>query len=428
MEDLKTAAIKVLRSNDLGNCTKPAPRLYPHQWNWDSAFIAIGLSHLDEIRAQAELKTLIQAQWSNGMIPHIVFNPTADDYRPGPDYWGRDLTLAPGELRTSGITQPPILAFAALEVFNHSCDEQKSIQFLREIYPALVHYSTFLLRERDPDGQGLSFICHPWESGMDNASNWDQALHQFDLDFKPRFMRRDNQHIPDVQRPSDKEYMRYSYLVQRYAMESWDWSRIHDLRLFAVQSVLFNSLHLRSLEALISIAEIIDEDPHPISDMYRRLSASIESRLWNKETGRYQDFDLVSDCYIGSDNISKYIPLFTGYPDHNRAVTMISDLLSSGSWPETGWGVCSESLQSTNYDPVLYWRGPVWINMNWMIIRGLEIYGAVDLASRLAGETLELVEQNGFYEYFNPETGEGLGSDSFSWTAALVIDLIESGY
>jgi hypothetical protein len=44
--DLWTAAAAVLRANDVGGWTKPAPRLYPHQWSWDSAFIAIGLAHL----------------------------------------------------------------------------------------------------------------------------------------------------------------------------------------------------------------------------------------------------------------------------------------------------------------------------------------------------------------------------------------------
>jgi len=37
----------LLRKNDAGSFTKPGPRQYPHQWNWDSALIALGLSHFD---------------------------------------------------------------------------------------------------------------------------------------------------------------------------------------------------------------------------------------------------------------------------------------------------------------------------------------------------------------------------------------------
>ena len=43
----------VLQSNWIGHATKPAPRLYPHQWSWDSAFIAMGYAHYDQERAIA---------------------------------------------------------------------------------------------------------------------------------------------------------------------------------------------------------------------------------------------------------------------------------------------------------------------------------------------------------------------------------------
>jgi hypothetical protein len=41
-----------------------------------------------------------------------------------------------------------------------------------------------------------------------------------------------------------------------------------------------------------------------------------------------------------------------------------------------------------------------------------------------AARTLDLVRRGGFFEYFHPDTGEGLGSASFSWTAALVLDFL----
>jgi hypothetical protein len=43
---LAARARQVLRQNDMGDWTRAAPNLYPHQWSWDSAFIAIGLAHL----------------------------------------------------------------------------------------------------------------------------------------------------------------------------------------------------------------------------------------------------------------------------------------------------------------------------------------------------------------------------------------------
>src|SRR5436190_17754134 len=79
MQGLRTEALAVLRNNDAGDSTKPAPRLYPHQWSWDSAFISIGLAHVDLDRALRELESLFAAQWSDGRVPHIVFNPTVMD-------------------------------------------------------------------------------------------------------------------------------------------------------------------------------------------------------------------------------------------------------------------------------------------------------------------------------------------------------------
>jgi glycogen debranching enzyme len=63
--------------------------------------------------------------------------------------------------------------------------------------------------------------------------------------------------------------------------------------------------------------------------------------------------------------------------------------------------------------------------MNWMIIDGLERYGFKDYAEALRDSTIEMVEKAGFAEYFDPITGEPLGADGFSWTAALTIDLMK---
>jgi hypothetical protein len=53
-EELVAQAGRILRRNDMGGWTRAAPWLYPHQWSWDSAFIAIGLAHLDTLRSPVE--------------------------------------------------------------------------------------------------------------------------------------------------------------------------------------------------------------------------------------------------------------------------------------------------------------------------------------------------------------------------------------
>lgn len=70
-------AKKILDENWTGSYTKPSPSLYPHQWNWDSGFIAIGYSHYNQKRAEMELLSLFNAQWPNGMLPKssLTLNP-----------------------------------------------------------------------------------------------------------------------------------------------------------------------------------------------------------------------------------------------------------------------------------------------------------------------------------------------------------------
>src|SRR5512143_102482 len=85
--ELISRARCVLRLNDMGEFTKPSPRQYPHQWNWDSAFIALGLAQFDLPRAFDEVRSLLAAQWRDGMVPHIIYPEGASDYFPPPEFW-----------------------------------------------------------------------------------------------------------------------------------------------------------------------------------------------------------------------------------------------------------------------------------------------------------------------------------------------------
>ncbi len=60
---LNEQAIEVLRKNDRGGFTIPTARLYPYQWNWDSAFVALGFATFDRARAWRELGLLVEGRW-----------------------------------------------------------------------------------------------------------------------------------------------------------------------------------------------------------------------------------------------------------------------------------------------------------------------------------------------------------------------------
>ena len=111
-EALIEQARAVLAGNDMGAFVRPGRDLYPHQWNWDSALIAIGLARVDPARARAEVRSLLRGQWRDGMVPHIVFHVPNPDYSPGPELWGSAACEGAPDVATSGITQPPVLATA----------------------------------------------------------------------------------------------------------------------------------------------------------------------------------------------------------------------------------------------------------------------------------------------------------------------------
>jgi Mannosylglycerate hydrolase MGH1-like glycoside hydrolase domain len=198
---VKREAARVLFDNWTGHSSVPSHSLYPHQWSWDSAFIAIGLRHLSPRRAQIELESLLGAQWADGRIPHISFSPSVprDAYFPGPDFW-QAITRKGQE--TSGIVQPPVHALAAW--LTHIADESESVRrgFLARVYPKLTEWHRYLRECRDLGGRGLVSVVHPWESGMDNSPAWDEPLARVEPAPLSSFTRRDTKHASDDDRPT----------------------------------------------------------------------------------------------------------------------------------------------------------------------------------------------------------------------------------
>ena len=224
-EDLVAQAASILRRNDTGDWTRAAPSLYPHQWSWDSAFIAVGLAHLDTRRAAQELRTLFAHQWKTGKVPHIVFNPKAPphSYYPGADHWAcaaASPDAPPAPPYTSCLCQPPVHAIAALRTWEaaggeHEKARTEAINFLREIYPRLLAWHRYLVTFRDPEHSGLVTIYHPWASGTDNSPRWDDALAAVEVGEMSTYPRYDLQNVDDPsERPASADYDRYLWLVK----------------------------------------------------------------------------------------------------------------------------------------------------------------------------------------------------------------------
>lgn len=434
-KQLLAAAEEVLKQNDRGSYTMPAPDLYPHQWLWDSCFAAIGLRNLDVDRAKLEITSLLRGQWHNGMLPNIIFR-SENKYRTDRAAWNSRLNPnSPDDVSTSGITQPPMLAEAIVQIgAKLKTAERRS--WYKMTWPALLAYHQWLYEDRDPHSEGLAVLIHPWEVGLDNTPPWTTELREHLLPGWIRALktlhllglitlfRRDTRHVPLDERYTTLEILALYDAQRRLRRKRYDTDKILDHSLFTIEDLNFNCILIRANQHLQDIAkEIREEVPEGLLLSMKKTVKALEN-LWDPYAGQYFSRDFVTHNLIKEDSIAAFLPLYAGCISHERAKQIVS-LLENEQLYGTAYPVPSVPVSSPWFHAKRYWQGPAWVNTNWLIIDGLRRYGFDDHADALAETTLEMVAQSGFAEYFDPLTGEAAGADNFTWTAALVVDLIK---
>lgn len=429
---LRDQAARVLDQNRLSGWTRAAPRLYPHQWSWDSAFIAIGLVHIDPERAMEELRSLFRGQWRNGMLPHIVFNPDIpdqDDF-PSAGRWncGEVAPDSPVGVRTSGIAQPPVHAIAAQRAVQAASPERRA-DYAREVFGPLFEWHRYLLSVRDPEGSGLVTIVHPWES-LDNSPRWDDALKavEVDLDRLAPYIRSDLADAADTsQRPTKAEYDRYLWLIDRLIDVGYRVDEGYSSLPFRVKDVFFSAILVAANEALLRIAPLADatiEQLEIIESWVDRGRRGL-ARQWNDNRTMCCDHDLVAARDVCIRTIASYAPLIAGGVTAERREALLSSWNSTDmlGHPDLRWKLPpSTSPSEPAFDSRACWRGPVWPVMSWLFWWALDRAGAQEDADRLKAEGMRQIQEIGCAEYAEPFTGEPLGSMNQSWTAAVMLD------
>jgi len=138
------------------------------------------------------------------------------------------------------------------------------------------------------------------------------------------------------------------------------------------------------------------------------------------------NYDLISKDWIRKRTISSLIPIYTGVIPEDQ-IDLFVKWLRHARW--CGEGRCHTPAiprTETYFSHLTYGLGPVWVSTNWMIWLGLLKYGYRETAEQIRQGILKLIANHGFRVYYDPITGEGKGRKSFSWTAALVIDMIKN--
>ena len=398
----------------------PAHGIYPHQWLWDSCFHVIVMSRFDAELAKAELKTLLAGARPDGMVPQVI----SWAYLNRSSLLGRLQRWLYDNSHFAHLTQPPVLAMALEEVFRHSED----LEFLREALPATKRHYDYLASERDPDQDGLLSIIMPIESGMDHSPVFDLAL--------------------GLTGPTALHHQLASLrLTVDCFRAGWDTRRILAAGGFSVEELGFNTFYALGLRALARLCEAAGDQAatHYGAAAERTEKAMVEC-CYDEESRLFYSLSTAKDEPLHAPTVASLLPLALPSVPTSIADGMVErHLLDERSfWPE--YPVPSVSIAHPEFaadsDPLkqkggpatwvsnqlrkhhLIWRGPTWVNTNWLVARGLRLRGYVEVADSLAAKTAAMVAKAGFWEYYNPFTGKGQGAEHFGWST-LVVDMLD---
>ncbi|HET9177272.1 MAG TPA: trehalase family glycosidase [Terriglobia bacterium] len=186
-----------------------------------------------------------------------------------------------------------------------------------------------------------------------------------------------------------------------------------------LQCYIYREYHAMSLLA----AKLGDEkDAKEYSTKADALRAKIRDDMWSDTEGMFLNIDARTGKQIHIKTWTNFVPLWAGIATSGQARVMIEKHILN---PQEFWapyGIRTLSPDEPLYDPDHgYWRGPVWIISNYLIMHGLMNYGYQKQAMQLAAKTQRLLVQDlektgGMNECYNPNQGTPVAGGNFvSW-------------
>jgi alpha,alpha-trehalase len=213
-------------------------------------------------------------------------------------------------------------------------------------------------------------------------------------------------------------------LVAQANALGWDGARIARESDFRVCDLGIQCILLRADHDLHDLARALAQDDaaKEIDGWIARSSAAL-ARL-RCDDGSFRSLDLRTGKPSPAITSATFLPLYARAVDSESARALAS--LFERVVAKMRFALPSTDPDFSGFDPRRYWRGPVWLVMNFMIADGFATYGFADIAERIRRDSAELVRRSGFREYFDPRNGDGLGGRDFSWSAAIALywDLI----
>jgi len=263
------------------------------------------------------------------------------------------------------VTKPPLMAWAAWKLYEFDHDRE----FLNEIYGPIVRWNTWWFEKNDPDRNGLCEYQHPFSSGLDDSPLWDEGM--------------------PVESPDLNTYL---------VLQQQDLARIaHE------------------------IGE--EEDAARWEQLAQAMLQRLINMRWDDRAGLF--WAVRQGQRVPVLTPLSLFPLLTGQLPRTISDRLVEHLVD----PNEFWSkfpVPSVALDDPKFNPRQMWRGPTWVNLNYLLIEGLFKSGYPDLAHRLRRMTLDLLTRNNdFYEYYDPNIGDNppKAAPIYGWSAALFIDM-----
>ena len=374
---------------------------YPHQWLWDSCFTAIVRAGLGDRRAVSELRTALSGQLADGFVPHMRYA--------GP-------TIGRGPLTgVSSFTQPPVYAHAARVLDRRGFGPGEDV--LARIDRAL-HY-LWTVRRRD----GLIAIVHTWESGADASPRWDSWTGR-DWTTAPQASRRRGQRATRSLAADPVGRRLRLGASQPWTRPAWDEferglidAALFDpsgaagaSRAFEVAPAAFNALAAHAAGELAALTG---------DQGWRRRAAAlaeeIDAQLWDEREGLWSDRPIVGG------GPSARVPTLDGVlgalvtPDAAKAERALAQLTIQTRFGAE-FGLAYVPREHPAYQPDLYWRGPAWMQLNYLVALAAARWDHAQEVGAIGEMSRRAARVSGFAEYWNPETGEGHGAIPLTWS------------
>jgi putative isomerase len=263
------------------------------------------------------------------------------------------------------VTKPPLIAWSAWKLYEHEPDRE----FLEEIYEPITRWNDWWFEKNDLDQNGLCEYQHPYSSGLDDSPLWDGGM--------------------PVESPDLNTYL---FLQQ---------------------------------ECLAKIARAIGLRKE--AQMWERRAQAIVDKItaemWDADAGLFWAKRNGQTIHIRTP--LSLFPLLTGQLPPEIAQALVNHLINPGEFMPR-YPVPSVAVNDPNYNPEQMWRGPTWVNVNYLLVEGLQKSGYPALADKLIKQTLDLINgRDDIYEYYHPQTGINPpnAASIFGWSSAIFIDL-----